>query len=159
MYKQCLALLVLLLAPAAAMSQRYGRPYTLAESYPLYLEVKIQDRNHYFSPWELQKMPRTAVTLTDPATNIAHVYEGVALERLVPNVAPQGEIIQIDFGSHQTLLLSGTDLDPEAKPLVVDTVDGKPLPGHVPYYLLEKCRGKRLQKIPEVRCITVKSSS
>jgi hypothetical protein len=159
MYRQCLALLVLLFAPAASMAQRYGRPYTLAESAPLYLQVKAQDKSHYFSPWDLQKMPRSAVTLTDPATNVSHIYEGVALERLVPTVAPQAGTIQIEFGSHQSLLLSGTDLDPESKALVVDTVDGKPLPGHVPYYLLEKCRGKPLQKITEVRSITVKSSS
>jgi len=161
MYRQCLALSVLLVAPTAILPQRYGRPYTLAESGPLYLQIKVQDKSHYVSPYDLQKMPHSSVTLTDPATKATHVYQGVPLERLAPEVtAGSGTgTIQIEFGSHQTLTLSGTDLDPETKLIVIDTVDGKPLPGHVPYYLLEKPRGKPLQKIIEVRCITVKPSA
>jgi hypothetical protein len=161
MCRQCLALVILLLAPAAVLPQRYGRPYTLAESGPLYLQIKVQDKSHYVSPWELQKMPRSAVTLIDPATKAPHVYEGVALDRLAPGMAAASGAgsIQIDFGSHQTLTLSETDLDPGTEPIVVDTVDGKPLPGHVPYYLLEKSRGKPLEKFTDVRCITVKPSA
>jgi len=32
---------------------------------------------------------------------------------------------EVSFGSHQTLTLASVDLDPEAKPMVVDTLDGK----------------------------------
>jgi len=165
MHRQCFALLVLLLAPAAVLPQRYGRPrpYTLADNSPLYLEIKVQDKSHYISPWDLQKMPRSTVTLIDPVTKTSHIYQGVALDRLAPETAAASGSgagsIQIDFGSHRTLTLSGTDLDPKAKLIVIDTVDGKPLPGRVPYYLLEKPRGKPLEKITDVRCITVKPSA
>ena len=158
MYRQCLALVVLLLAPTALLPQRYGRPYSLAETSPSYLQIKVQDKSHYFSSSDLRKMQRSSVTVVDPATNASHVYEGVALERLLPAPASEGASIQIEFGAHQTLVISGTDLDPQAKMLVIDTVDGKLLSGHVPYYLLEKCRGKPQQKIIEVRSITLKSS-
>ena len=160
MYRPCVILFVLLFVPAASLPQRYGRPYTLAETPELYLQIKVQNKSRYFSPSDLQKMQRSVVTLTDPTTNTPHAYEGVALERLMPAtaLALEGEIIQIEFGSHQKLTIAGIDLDPGTKLMVIDTVDGKRLSGHVPYYFVEKCRGKSLEKLTDVQSITVKSS-
>ena len=160
MCRQCLVLCVLLFTPTASVPQKYGRPYTLAENPQLLLQIKIQDKSRYFRASDLRKMHRSVVTLTDPATNASHVYEGVALEQLVPSTALASETgsIEIEFGSHQTLIISGIDLDSETKLIVIDTVDRKLLSGHAPYYLVEKCRGKPLQKITDVECITVKSS-
>jgi hypothetical protein len=105
-------------------------------------------------------MQRTAVTLTDPMTNASHVYEGVALEQLVPAkaFASQGETIEIQFGSNQTVRMSGVDLDSQTRPLVIDTVDGKQLSGHTPYYVVVKLRGKPAETIANVQCIAMKSS-
>jgi hypothetical protein len=105
-------------------------------------------------------MQRSVVTITDPTTNTSHVYEGVALEQLVASagLASDGGGIEIEFGSHQRLIISGGDLDPQTKLIVIDTVDGKLLSGHAPYYVIEKCRGKPVQTITDVQCITLKSS-
>lgn len=161
MIRQCLALLLLLFTPTALMPQRYGRPYTLAENPQLLLEIRVQKQARYFRVADLRKMQRSAVTLTDPATNTSHVYVGVALDQLIPNTAltSQGESIEIAFDSHKTVTISGIDLDPQTRLIVVDTVDGKPLSGHAPYYLVTKSRGKPQQTITDVQCITIKSSS
>jgi hypothetical protein len=106
-------------------------------------------------------MQRSYVTLTDPATNRSHVNEGVAFEQLVANIglASSGKSIEIAFDSHKTLTISGIDLDPQTRLIVVDTVDGKPLSGHAPYYLVAKSRGKPQQTIVDVQCIIIKSST
>ena len=87
MVRQCLAFFLLLLSPVALMCQRYGRPYTLAESSQLLLQVKVQNESHYFRVSELRKMQRMSVTPIDPATPMSHVYEGVALDQLAPGAA------------------------------------------------------------------------
>jgi len=160
MLRQCLALLLLFFAPAVTMAQRYGRPYSLAENPQVLLEVKVQKQHHYFRAADLRKMSRSSVTLIDPATHISHVYEGVALDQLLPITARslQGESIDVAFGSHQTVTLADTDLDPQSQLLVVDTVDGKPLIGHIPYYLVARLRGKPQQTITDVQCITIHST-
>jgi hypothetical protein len=62
----------------------------------------------------------------------------------VPNtvLAAEGETIEIKFDSHQTLIISGTELEPHTEPIIVDTVEGKQLSGHVPYYFIAKSRLK-----------------
>ena len=160
MSREFYLLVVLLLTPTTLYPQRYGRPYTLAENPQLLLQVKVQNQSRYFHPSDLRKMQRTAVTLTDPMTNASHVYEGVALEQLVPAkaFASQGETIEIQFGSSQTIRMSGVDLDSQTRPLVIDTVDGKQLSGHTPYYVVVKLRGKPAETIANVQCIAMKSS-
>ena len=159
MIRHCLAALVLLAAPVASMSQRYGRPYTLAENPQLILEVRIEKEHRYFSISDLRKMQRSSVTLVDPATNTSHTYEGVALDQLVPNsvLTSPGESVEIVFGREKTLTVAGIALDPQTKLMVVDTVDGKPLTGIAPYYLLTKSPSKPQQAIAHVRCITLRS--
>jgi hypothetical protein len=161
MIRHCLAALVLLLAPVAAVSQRYGRPYSLADNPQLILEIKADKEHRYFRLSDLRKMQRSTVTVVDPATGTSHVYEGVALERLVPNAAwsAPGETIEILFGDDKTLTLAANDLDPQTKLIVVDTVDGKPLSGVAPYYLVAKPRSRPEQAVAHVRCITLKSAS
>ena len=161
MIRQCLAILLLLFTPTALMPQRGGRPYTLAETPQVLLEIRVQKQDRYFRVSDLRKMQRSAVTLTDPTTNTSHVYEGVALEQLVPNTALslQGRSIEIAFGSHKTLTISGIELDPQTRLIVVDTVDGKQLSGFEPYYLVTRSRGKPPQTITHVHCITIKSST
>jgi hypothetical protein len=162
MLKQCLTpfLFCSLLIPTASMAQRYGRPYSLAESPQILLLVKAEKNHHYFRPSDLRKMPRTVVTETDPATNTAHTYEGVALDQLLPGtvLSSPGEVIEIEFDAHRTLTLPATDLDLQSKPIIADTVDGKPLTGDAPYCFVAKPRSKAVQKINEVQTITLKSS-
>jgi hypothetical protein len=159
MIRHCLAAVVLLLAPVAAMSQRYGRPYSLADNPQLILEVKVENEHRYFKLSDLRKMQRSTVTIADPVTGTSHVLEGVALERLVPNAAwnAPGESIEIEFGADKTLTIAAKDLDPQTKLIVVDTVDGKPLSGTAPYYLVTKPRSRPEQAIAHVRCITLKA--
>lgn len=162
MIRQCLTPLLFfsLLLPTALMAQRYGRPYSLAESPQILLLVKAEKNHHYFRPSDLHKLPRTTVTETDPVTNAAHTYEGVALDQLLPGtvLTSPGEVIEIEFDSHRTLTLSATDLDLQSKPIIADTVDGKPLTGDAPYCFVAKPRYKAVQKINEVQTITLKSS-
>ena len=160
MRKYSLFLALSLFIPAAAMSQRYGRPYTLAERSELLLQVSVQKKTHYFGGFDLRKMPRSVVTETDPATHARHVYEGVALDQLVSATAPgsQGGSVEVEFGSHQSLTISENDLDPGTKPIVADTLDGKPLTGYAPHSFVAKLRGKPPLTINDVRRITVKAS-
>jgi|SRR5580692_3188357 hypothetical protein len=153
-------LFLLLLAPAISAPQRYGRPYTLAENPQYFLQIQIQNQSRYFRLSDLRRMQRTPVTLTDPVTNTSHVYEGVALERLISAkaFALEGERIEIQYGSHQTITISGMDLDSQTKPMVIDTVDGKQLSGNAPYFVVIKLRGKPSKTIADVQCITIKSS-
>jgi len=160
MSREFFLLLLLLLTPATSAPQRYGRPYTLAENPQLLLQIRVQNQSRYFHLSDLRKVQRTAVTLTDPLTNASHVYEGVALERLISAkaVAFEGESIEIQFGSHQTIRISRMDLDSQTKPMVIDTVDGKQLSGYAPYDVLIKLRGKPAETIADVQCIAIKSS-
>lgn len=160
MIRHYLAALVLLAAPIAAMSQRYGRPYSLAENPQLILEIRIEKEHRYFSTSDLRKMQRSAVTLTDPNTHTSHIYEGVALEQLVPSavLASPGESLEILFGVEKTLTVAEIALDPQTKLIIVDTVDGKQLTGAAPYYLFTKSLSKPQQAIAHVRCITLRSA-
>jgi hypothetical protein len=161
MRRQCLVIVLLLCTPAMVLAQRYGRPYTLAESPQLLLEIRVEKSHRYFRVADLRKMPRVVVTETDPVTKQKHVYEGVALGQLLSNTAlgGPGESIEIDFGKRQMLMLAGTDLDTQGKAIVADTVDGRALTGEAPYYLVVKVRNKAEQAIPNVQCITVRERS
>jgi hypothetical protein len=160
MTRQCLVLLLALFIPTVSVAQRYGRPYSMAESPQILLLVKVDKNHHYFRPADLRRMQRAVVTQTDPITNSSHTYEGVPLEQLVSNavLALPGEVIEIEFDSHQTLTISGPDLDLQTKPIIADTVDGKPLSGDAPYCFVAKARYKPVQTITGVQTITIKSS-
>ena len=153
-------LLILLLTPTASCPQRYGRPYTLADNPQLLLEIKVQSKSSYFRVSELRKMQRCVVTQTDPATKVSHVYEGVSLDQLIPNLsfASEGESIQIEFGSrHSVMTVSLRELDSQVKPIVVDKIDGKELSGRTPFSFLVKPRGKPVETISDINCITRRS--
>lgn len=156
-----LVLLLLLFIPTAAMPQRYGRPYSLAAIPQLLLQVSVQKKTHYFSVYDLRKMPRSVLTETDPTTNQTHVYEGVALDRLVPTTRlnSAAETVEIEYGSHQTVTISGNDLDTRNKSIVVDTIDGKALPGYSPYDFVAKFTGKPAQIMTGVHRVTAKIPS
>jgi len=95
----------------------------------------------------------TKVTEVDPGTNVSHIYEGVALDQVVPSsvLASPGEQIEVEFGSHQTLTISAIEVDTSAKAIIADTIDGKPLSGDTPYWLVFKSRDRGLQKIINVQ--------
>jgi hypothetical protein len=156
-----LVLLLFRFIPTAAMPQRYGRPYSLAEPSPsVLLEVSVGKKNHYLRDSELRKMPRSIVTETDPATNQTHVYEGVALDRLVPTKGfnSAGEIVEIEYGFHQIQTISETTVDTRAELIVVDTLDGKPLSRNAPYYFVAKFQRKPSLTIMGVNRVSVKNS-
>lgn len=160
MRKEFFLLLLLLLTPATSAPQRYGRPYTLAENPQLLLQIRVQNQSRYLHLSDLRKMQRITVTLTDPMTKASHLYEGVALEQLISAkpVVLQGESIEIQFGSRQTIKIPRMDLDSQSTPMVIDTVDGKRLSGYAPYYVVIKLRGKPAETIADVQCIAIKSS-
>lgn len=153
-------LLLLLFIPIAAMPQKYGRPYSLPAIPELLLQVSVQKKTHYFSVYDLRKMPRSVVTATDPTTDQPHLYEGVALETVAPNatLGSEGASIEIEYGSHQTLTISASDLEPRTKSIVADTVDGKALSAYAPYDFVAKFRGKPALTIVGVRSIRVSAS-
>jgi len=158
MLREFRVLLLLLLLPATAFAQRYGRPFSLAEDPQLLLQIKVQNKSHYFRAADFRKLRQSSVTESDPQTKATHTYEGVTLEQLVPatGLLAPGERIDVEFGSHQSRSISDTDLDSQVKPLVVYVVDGKQLSGHTPYYLLIKPRGKPFEAIPDVQSIALK---
>jgi len=160
MLKACRLLLLLLLLPTAALSQRYGRPYSLVNDPPVLLQVKAESKSRYFRAADLRKMQSSALTQSDLATKATHIYEGVTLEQLIPAfaLASPGERLQIEFGSQQIRTISGMDLDFQVKPMVVYLVDGKPISGHAPFYLVIKYRGKPVETIVGVDCISVEAS-
>ena len=152
-------LLLLLLIPTASFSQRYGRPYSLVNDPQLLLQIRVENKNRYFRAADLGKMQPSVVTQSDLPAKTTHIYEGVTLEQLVPAIAlsSPGERLAIQFGSHQ-IIISGMDLDSQVKPMVAYLVDGKPISGHAPFYLVLKFRGKPLETIVGVECITVEAS-
>ena len=160
MAKQCLAFVLLLFSPTELLPQKYGRPYTLAENPQLLLQIRVGNKSRYFRASDLRKLQRSVVTATDSTTNTSHVYEGVALEQLVPRSAltSEGGSIEIEYDNHKRLIIPQTDFGSQAKLIVIDTMDGKLLSGYAPYYFAEKPPGKPSQTIANVRCITVKSS-
>jgi hypothetical protein len=160
MLRQFRLLLLLLLLPTAAFSQRYGRPYSLVNDQQLLLQVKVESKSHYFRAADLRKMQPSVVTQGDPATKATHTYEGVTLEQLVPAnaLASPGERLRIEFGSHKISTISGMDLDFQVKPMVVYLVDGKPISGRAPYYLVIKLLGKPVETMVGVDCIAVEAS-
>ena len=157
MLKQCLAFVLVLFTPTELLPQRYGRPYTLAENPQLLLQIRVGNQSRYFRASDLRKLQRSVVTVTDSTTNTSHVYEGVALEQLVPSpaLALEGGSIEIEYDTHKKLQ---TDFSPQTTLIVIDTVDGKLLSGYAPYYFVEKPRGGPTQTISNVKCITVRSS-
>ena len=157
MRKRCLVTLLLLITPTLATPQRYGRPYSLAGNSQTLLQIRIANKSRYFRTSDLRRMQRSVVTRIDATTKASHVYEGVALEQLVPDadLASEAARVEIEFGSSKTMTLSGIDLGGGKKLIVVDTVDGKPLSGYVPFYFLAKNGDK---PITDVECITVRSS-
>jgi hypothetical protein len=60
---------------------------------------------------------------------------------------------EVSFGSHQTLTLASVDLDPEAKPMVVDTLDGKRVTGYVPYYFIARTHQENAAPVKDVKLI------
>lgn len=156
--KQILVLLLLLLIPTVAMSQRYGRPYSLVGPSPrLFLEVSVGNKNEYLRDSALRKMPHSNVTETNPTTNQTHVYEGVALDHLVPkDFTSAGEIVEIEYGSHQKQIISANDLGTRTKLIIVDTVDGEPICRYAPYDFVAEFRGKPTLTIIGVYRVSVK---
>jgi len=153
----------LLVAPWSLPAQRGGRPdglynYQRSTNPQLLLEVNVQGQRSYFRPSQLRKMPRTVVILSDPATSLSHTYEGVALDRLTQKGGNWGsETVKISFNSRQSVVISARELDAVTKPMIADTVDGKPLTSHAPYYFLGKSLRTTLGPIADVWCITVKT--
>ncbi len=160
MLREFRLLLLLLLLPTAAFSQRYGRPYSLVNDPQLLLQISVKSESRYFRAADLRKMRPSVVTLSDPVTKTAHLYEGVTLEQLLPAtvLASPVERLKIEFGSHQISTVSGVELDPQVKPMIVYLVDGKPISDHAPYYLVLKFRGKALETIVGVESIVVEAS-
>lgn len=159
MARRLVPLLLSLAIPSACAAQRYGRPYTVAQSPQILLLIKTEKNHHYLRPADLHKMPRTVVTAVDPVTNLPHTYAGVALEQLLPSggLAPN-ELIEIESSNHKTITIRASDLDSQSRAIIADTIDGKPLFGDAPYWFVAKSPYKGLQKVSDVETITVKSS-
>ena len=118
----------------------HGRPHRQEERAPFLLEVRVHHRSHYFGASDLRKIPRCVITQTDAATNVSHVYEGVKFQQLLASVmvTPRPEIITIEYGSQQMATISEADLDGQTQPMVVDTIDQRPLAGPAPYGFITK---------------------
>ena len=154
-------LLLLLFIPTGVIPQRYGKPYNFASMPQLLLEVSVQKETHYFSVYDLRKMPRSVVTETDPTTKQTHVYEGVSVNQLVPAAGfnSAGEIVEIEYGSRQIRTIPETALDTLTELIVVDMLDGKPLLRYVPYDFVAKLRGKPALTSTGVHHVAVKLPS
>jgi hypothetical protein len=84
----------------------------------------------YFRQSDLEKLPRTEATLSDPASGLKHRYEGVWLESLVPAGMVSGtKSIDVSYDRHESMTISSSDIEPATEPMVVDTIDGEKLGG------------------------------
>jgi hypothetical protein len=99
------------------------------------LEVRVDNRAHYFDISDLKAISRCVVAQTDAATNVSHVYEGVRFQQLLASVkvTTKPEIITIEYGSQKLATISEAHLDAQTQPMVVDTEDKRPLAGPAPY--------------------------
>jgi len=102
-------------------------------------------------------MPRVHLNASDPTTGLPHTYEGVHLEDLLPFriLDSESAVIEVTFASHHTITLPGDALDADVRPIIADTVDGKPVTGYVPYYFLARTR-KEILVNKNVKLIAIK---
>lgn len=89
----------------------------------LLLQIKFGKTRVYFRLSDLQKKPRSTVTIADPTTGLPHVYEGVSLEQLVPTGALNHESGSLEISEEykQKVTIPCSDLDLKTTPLVADT--------------------------------------
>jgi hypothetical protein len=142
------ALILLVLAPACACAQRYGRPDSLEHYLPKPPNPILNIDNQSARTWtharlsDLLRMKRVEVLVSDPKTNRTSLYEGTLLSRLVPGIAHYRVDIYRDFWAFRDkLAASSADLDPRADLIVVDTINGKRLGPDHPFCLI--ARNKR----------------
>jgi hypothetical protein len=97
MSRHSIVLIILIASSTSAYAQRGGRGDAL-QNYlgenrnpSLLLQLKYEKTRLYFSASELRKKPRSNIILTDPATGLTHLYEGVSVEQLVPSEQPEQE--------------------------------------------------------------------
>jgi hypothetical protein len=71
--------------------------------------------------------------MTDPATGLFHVCEGVGVEQLVPAGALNRESGRLHVSSEhkQKVTILCNNVDFQTTPIAADTVDGKKLTGYV----------------------------
>ena len=124
------------------------------------LQLKYENKRLYFRTSDLRKQPRSTITLTDPATGLTHLYEGVNVDELVPSGVLNRASGSLEaFPEHQQkLMLLCSDIDFQTTPLVADTVDGKTLTGYVPYYLVVKTHQGFAGPLRNVALIEIKTS-
>jgi hypothetical protein len=164
----CLIVLTLLLTNATAVhAQRYGRADAIenymgvARDPQLLLQIRNEKTRLYFRASDLRKKPRSVVTVTDSATGLSHTYEGVSLDRLLPNgtLNPESGTVEV-FPEHQhRVTIQCVDVDFQLSPVVADIVDGKKLRGYAPYYFVVKTHEGSAIALQAVHLITVKTST
>lgn len=167
MKKHFVTFTLLIAVTAASSAQRHGRGDGLqnylrggpAEQH-LLLQVRVAGKRLYFRHADFKKMYRSQIAVADPATGITHTYGGVNLEELVPgaSLSSAGSRFETSYGHKQKAAFLVADLDPDSKPLVVDTLDGKHLTGYIPYYLVIKARERPISILTAVDEISVLSS-
>jgi hypothetical protein len=166
MNRYSIGLMLLVMSSAPAFAQRGGRADAL-QNYlgqnrnpRLLLQIKYEKIRLYFRASDLQKKPRSIVKITDPATGLSHVYEGVSVEDLVPTGVLNHESGSLEVSSEhkQKTTILCRIVDFQTTPIVADKVDGKKLTGYVPYYFVVKSRQGGESTLRDVKQITVKAS-
>jgi hypothetical protein len=166
MNRYSIVLILLAVSSAPVFAQRGGRADAL-QNYlglnrnpRLLLQIKYEKTRLYFRASDLQKKPRSIVKITDPATGLSHVYEGVSVEELVPTGVSNDESGTLEVSSEHkqktTILFRNADF--QTTPIVADKVDGKKLTGYVPYYFVVKTRQGGESTLRDVKHITVRAS-
>ena len=166
MSRHSIVLIILIASSTSAYAQRGGRGDAL-QNYlgenrnpSLLLQLKYEKTRLYFSASELRKKLRSNIILTDPATGLTHLYEGVSVKQLVPSGTLNHVSGSLEaFAEHQQeLTVLCSDIDFQTTPLVADTVDGKALTGYVPYYLVVKTHQGFVSPLRNVKLIEIKTS-
>jgi hypothetical protein len=164
----CLIALALLLTNSTAVRAQRHRRADAIENYmgvarnpQLLLQIRSEKTRLYFRASDLRKKPRSVVTVTDSVTGLSHTYEGVSLERLLPNgnLNPESGTVEV-FPEHQhKVSIQCGDVDFQLSPMVADIVDGKKLTGYAPYYFVVKTHEGSASALQTVHLITVKTST
>lgn len=144
------ALLFITMSSNCSFAQRHGR----ADSVQNYnsshrngnpmLNVRFKSAKtwSYFRLSDLLKMDRVTACVVDPKTHLKNVYEGVALQKIVPGTTNHKvEVFRsgLAFKDHRVLIERALSL--QDKLIVADTLNGRRLEISHPFSLIVKDEG------------------
>jgi hypothetical protein len=136
--------------------QNYRRGITLTPP-ELVLDPGTNQKKLRFTFARLQHMTRSTVEVTDCSNKRIGRFEGVDVSQLILEKGPQLGVLEVSYGFFRKKKLSGSQLNPDSRVIVADTVDGKPFSGSAPFRLIIDPGHGQMQLFSHVRRVSIKS--